>query len=162
MAEYRSKKALKVIGNRIAEERQKQNLEISDIADQSGLSYNTIAKIENGQDALFSSFIEVCYALNLHPKEILKVELTVRPKNKLSPTRKEKSRLTSRIKNLIEKGHFDSWQGTSDVVKKLQENFNVRTESKNVSSILRRLNSESYLLVQRNGRKNLYKIKNKS
>ena len=48
---------LKVIGNRIAEERQKQNLEISDIADQSGLSYNTIAKIENGQDALFSSFI---------------------------------------------------------------------------------------------------------
>jgi transcriptional regulator with XRE-family HTH domain len=159
MAEYQGKRALKSIGEKLAEERQKQNFEISDIADKAGLSYNTISKIENGQDALFSSFIEVCFALNLHPKEIFNIELTVQPKNKLSPTRKEKSRLTTRIKNLIENGHFNSWQGTSDVVLKLQENFNLTTDSKNVSSILRRLSSEKYLKMKKSGRKNLYLIK---
>ena len=158
MTEYRNKKALKCIGEKIIEERQKQNFEISDIADKAGLSYNTVSKIENGQDALFSSFIEVCFALNLHPKEILNVKLNVQPKNELSPTRKEKSRLTTRIKNLIENGHFNSWQGTNDIVLKLKEEFSLSTDSKNVSSILRRLNSEKYLKMKKSGRKNLYII----
>ena len=159
MTEYQGKKALKSIGKKLAEERKKQNFEISDIADKAGLTYNTVSKIENGQDSLFSSFIEVCFALNLHPKEILNIKLTVQPKNELSPTRKEKSRLTTRIKNLIENGHFNSWQSTSDIVLKLQENFNLSIDSKNVSSILRRLTSEKYLKMKKSGRKNIYVIK---
>jgi transcriptional regulator with XRE-family HTH domain len=159
MAKYRNNKALKAIGEKIVEERQKQNFEISDIADQASLSYNTVAKIENGQDALLSSFIEVCFALNLHPKKILEVELNVRPRNKLSPSRKEKSRLTTRVRNLIERGHFESWQGTNNIVEKLQEHFDLIAESKNVSSILRRLSSENFLKVKKEGRKNLYIVK---
>lgn len=159
MAKYQKNKVLKTIGEKITEERQKQNFEIADIADQAGLSYNTVAKIENGQDTLLSNFIEVCFALNLHPKEVLKVKLNVQPKNELSASRKEKSRLTTRIKNLIEKGHFDSWQGTSDIVKKLKENFDIIIESKNVSSILRRLNSEKCLEMRKEGRKNLYIVR---
>lgn len=159
MAEYLCRKALKTIGAKITEERQKQNFEITDIADKAGLSYNTVVKIENGQDALLSSFVEVCFALNLHPKEILDVELTIKAKNELSPNRKEKSRLTIRIKDLIKKGDFNTWQSTRDIVVKLKENFDITVDSKNVSSILRRLNSEKYLKIKKEGRKNLYLVR---
>ncbi len=157
MAKYRNHKVLKAIGAKIKKERSNQNLEIADISDQTGLNYNTIVNIEKGQDTLISSFIEVCFALNLHPKEILEIELNVKARYKPSPSRTEKSRLTARIKELMKQGCFKSWQGTNDTVRILYDNFGLDVESKNVSSILKRMSKENHLRVKKEGRKNLYK-----
>lgn len=160
MTEYQGKIAIKKVGKKLAEERRRQNYEITDIAEMAGLTYNTVSKMESGEDTLLSNFIEVCFALNLHPKEIINVQLNIKAKSELSPSRKEKSRLTSRIKNLIDNGNFNTWQGTKDIVLKLNEIFMVKTDSKSVSTILRRLHFEEYLNMKKDGRKNLYKIKN--
>lgn len=148
---------LKAIGALIKNKRLEKKLKIADIRDFTDLTYNTISKIEKGGDIYLSNFLQICFALGLHPKAILDIEMDITPKNSLSPTRAEKSRLTSRITDLIGHGYFNTWRGTGDVVKTLNENFNIKVESKNVSSILRRFSKDDILLVKKLTSKNLYK-----
>lgn len=160
MAKTAKNKALEAVGKEIKKQRKRQNLEIADISDQTGLHYNTIVKMEAGYDVLLSNFIEVCFALNLHPKNIFEVDLDVRPRFKLSPTRREKSRLTTRIKDLLNKDFFKSWRGTRDIVEELKVKFDLQADSKNVSSIMRRLHLDHHLTLKKEGRKNFYKNSN--
>lgn len=157
MAKSLNQKALLAIGEKIRTERIDLNLEIADISDQTGLHYNTIVKMESGHDALLSSFIEVCFALNLHPRTVLEVDLDVKPRFSLSASRREKSRLTSRIKDLFDKGYFISWRGTRDVVQELNKGFDLQADSKNVSSIMKRLVMDQHLKLKKEGRKNFYR-----
>ncbi len=157
MAKTAKNKALQAVGKKIKEERLRQNLEIADISDQTGLHYNTIRKMEGGHDVLLSSFVEVCFSLKLHPKNIFEVDLDIEPKFDLSPSRREKSRLTSRIKDLLNKGFFTSWRGTRDVVQELNKGYALQADSKNISSIMKRLVLDHYLKLKKEGRKNLYK-----
>ena len=158
MAKTAKNKALEALGKKIEKERKRLNIEIADISDQTGLHYNTVANMEDGNDVLLSSFIEVCFALEIHPKNIFNIDLDVAPKYTLSPSRREKSRLTSRIKDLLNKEFFQSWRGARDVVQKLNKDFQLEVDSKNVSSILRRLVREQKLKLKKKGRKNYYKI----
>jgi len=152
MARYRNDKVLKVIGKRIYNHRIKEELEIEDVAEMTGFSYNTISKIENGSETYLSYFIEVCLAIGIHPKDILDMKVTMKPRYELSPSRKEKSRLTSRVKILIKIGYFRTPKLTSEVVKKLKEDYNLEAISKDVSSILRR-----QLKSIKKGNRNLYR-----
>lgn len=157
MAKTAKNKALEVVGKRIKKERLKQNLEIADISDQTGLHYNTVRKMEGGHDVLLSTFIEVCFSLKLHPKNVFEVDLDIKPKFTLSPSRKEKSRLTSRIKDLLLKGFFNTWRGTKDVVQELNKGYDLQADSKNISSIMKRFVLEQHLTLRKEGRKNLYR-----
>ncbi|WP_437370540.1 hypothetical protein [Maribacter litoralis] len=75
----------------------------------------------------------------------------MKPRYELSPSRKEKSRLTSRIKILIHIGYFKTPKLTSEVVKKLGDDYNLEAISKDVSSILGR-----HLKSTKKGNRNLY------
>lgn len=151
MARYRNDKLLKLIGERIRNQRISEELEIEDVAEMTGFTYNTIANIENGSETYLSYLVEVCLAIGVHPKDIFNIKVKIRPRYELSPSRREKSRLTSRIRILISGGYFKTPKTTSEVVKKLKEEYNLEAISKDVSSILGRL-----LKSSKKGSRNLY------
>ena len=151
MARYKNDKILKIIGKRIYNHRIIEELEIEDVAEMTGFSYNTISNIENGSETYLSYFIEVCLAIGIHPKDMLDVKIKIQPRYELSASRKEKSRLTSRIKILISLGYFRTQKLTAEVVKKLKIDYNLNASSKDVSSILGRL-----LKSEKSGNRNLY------
>ncbi|GAA3627776.1 helix-turn-helix domain-containing protein [Flavivirga jejuensis] len=156
MARYKNTTVLKIIGAKIKSQRIKENLEIEDVSEMTGFTYNTITNIESGAETYFSYFIEVCFALGIHPKELMDIKLTVKPRFELSPSRMEKSRLTSRIKAYIQNGYFKTPRKTNEVVKKLKEDYKIDVESKNVSAIIGRFAKNNVLRITKIGKRNLY------
>ncbi|WP_417361499.1 helix-turn-helix domain-containing protein [Galbibacter sp.] len=151
MKRYKNEKILSIIGDRIRDQRKIKELEIEDVAEMTGFTYNTISNIENGSETYFSYFVEVCLAINIHPKEILDFDIKIMPRRKLSPQRREKSRLTYRIKGYIESGYFQTLRATRDVVTKLKADYDLDAASKDVSSILGR-----HLKAVKKGNRNFY------
>lgn len=148
---YKNEKILSIIGRRIRDHRKKKELEIEDVAEMTGFTYNTISNIENGSETYLSYFVEVCFAVDIHPKEMFDIDVEIRPRRKLSPQRREKSRLTYRIKAYIENGYFQTPKTTREVVIKLKLDYNFDAASKDVSSILGR-----HLKAVKKGNKNFY------
>lgn len=158
MRRYKNTIVLKSIGTEIRKYRIKKNLEIEDVSEMTGLSYNTINNIENGEETYFSNIIEVCFALEIHPKELFDIPLIIKPRFELSATRLEKSRLTSRIKIYVNEGFFKAPRKANDIVQKLKDDFTVEVESKNVSTVLARLAKNNILKITKEGNKNLYSV----
>jgi transcriptional regulator with XRE-family HTH domain len=159
MTRYKNESTLKTLGERIKAHRIKAELEIEDLAAMTGFTYNTISNIENGFETYLSYFIEVCFALGRHPKEIMDVELDVMPRFQLPPSRREKSRLTYRIDTFIQSGYFKVPRAVSEVTEKLKVKHNLDFESKNVSVILIRFAKNNILKITKKGNRNLYSIK---
>lgn len=159
MARYKNETALKALGLRIKAYRIKAKLEILDLVVMTGFSYNTISDIENGSETSISYFIGICFALGIHPKEMMDIEFDIKSTNSLTPDRLEKSRLTQRIKTLIQNGYFKEPRSTSDVTKNLIEIHKLDFVSKNVSVILTRFATTGILNVTKKGNRNLYSAK---
>ncbi len=159
MTKYKEVNALKIIGARIKAQRIKLNLEIDDIAEMTGFAYNTISNIENGFETNLSYFIQICFAIDVHPKSILDMEFIIKPRFPLSASRKEKSRLTSRINNYIENGFFRVPKSTKEIVDKMSEEFNVDFKSKTISAILVRFVKGNCLQSVKKGSRNYYSTK---
>ena len=159
MARYKNEKTLKVLGQRIKAFRIKAELEIEDLSAMTGFTYNTISNIENGSETYLSYFIEICFALGIHPKEILDTEMEIKARNPLPPDRQEKSRLTKRIKIYIDSGYFKEPRLARQVTEKLIADYKLDFESKNVSVILNRLTKSDTLKTIKKDDRNLYCIK---
>ena len=158
MARYKNETVLKKIGEKLKTERLKAELEIEDLAAMTGFSYNTISNIETGLETYLSYFIEVCFSLNIHPKEIMDILLDVKPRFSLPASRLEKSRLTNRINTLIDADYFKIERSASDVTVKLITDYNSDFESKNVSVILARFVKGNILKTTKVGNRNFYCI----
>ncbi|MFW0739765.1 helix-turn-helix domain-containing protein [Flavobacterium sp. T12S277] len=161
MARYTNENTLKALGERIKAYRIQSELEIEDLATMTGFTYNTISNIENGSETYLSYFIEICFSLGIHPKEILDIEMEIKSKNVLPPDRQEKSRLTKRIKSYINSGYFKEPRLARQVTEKLTGDHKLDFESKNVSVILNRLVKNDTLKIIKKGNRNLYFINNK-
>lgn len=159
MARYKNTTTLKALGKKIKTQRIKAKMKIEDLAEMTGFTYNTISNIENGSETYLSYFIEVCFALGSHPKEIMDIDLDVKSRFQLSASRLEKSRLTDRINAYIQSDYFKTPRTTSEVATKLKEEHNSDFESKNVSVILLRFAKSKILKINKKGNKNLYSIK---
>ncbi|CAA9196012.1 hypothetical protein FLA105534_00905 [Flavobacterium bizetiae] len=159
MARYKNEIALKKIGEKLKNERLKAALEIEDLAAMTGFTYNTILNIETGLETYLSYFIDVCFSLGIHPKEIMDVTLDVKPRFSLPASRLEKSRLTNRINALIKSDYFNKERSAREVTQKLTIDYNSDFESKNVSVILIRFVKANILKITKVGNRNLYLIK---
>lgn len=159
MAKYYNQEITKLIGQNIKKYRADAGLEIEDIAEMTGFHRNTIISIENGANTDMSHFIEVCFALKKHPKEVLNIHLNVKPRYPLSGKRKEKNRLTYRVRLLIIEGFFKNPKSSRDVCNELISRYPnaIHVETKNMSVILRRQVSEGNLKFREAGKTNLYK-----
>lgn len=155
------KKLLSTIGKRIRQQRLKEELQPEDVAEMTGLTAATIRNIEDGNEMLLSNFLAISFAINMHPKDLLDIEMEIRPPYELSQPRKEKSRLTPRIESLILANFFQTERTTSDVVNELQEVYGLNTKTSIVSVILNRKVEEEMLNVSKQGRFNLYKKRKK-
>lgn len=153
------KKLLAAIGKRIEQQRISQDLQPEDVAEMTGLTAATIRNIENGKETYLSNFLAVCLAVNMHPKDMVDIEIALKPLFVLSEPRKEKSRLTPRIDHLIENGFLKRERTANDVVNELSAVYEIKTETSNVSVILNRKVGEGKLKVSKKGRFNVYKKK---
>ncbi len=158
MSTYHNIKATKQIGTNIQRLREFKELEIEDIADMTGFSSATIRNIEKGKECTLSYLIAIALALDVQPKELLEINIKIKPLFPLSVKRKEKSRLTSRINKLIDSDYFKTPRFVRDVCLYLNEVYDVKTTSDAVSVILIRLKSQKKLSAKRQGRQNIYYI----
>ncbi|WP_111309835.1 helix-turn-helix domain-containing protein [Confluentibacter sediminis] len=156
--EYTSKeKLLGAIGKRIQEQRMKEGLEPEDVAEMTGLTAPTIRNIENGSETYFYNFIAICLAINMHPKDILDIELVIKPLNELSEPRKEKTRLTARIHYFIENHYFEQERTAKDVLNELAANYETQTTTSAISVILNRKVVFGDLKTKKKGKIKVYK-----
>tara|TARA_R110002049_G_scaffold93815_4_gene231577 strand:+ start:801 stop:1289 length:489 start_codon:yes stop_codon:yes gene_type:complete len=139
MAKYKNEPLLKEIGKRIKAQRIKSELEIEDIAEMTGFSYNAIRSLEDGNELTLSYFVEICKAIKSHPKDILDFKIDTKTRFKLSPSRKEKSRLTSRIKLYLDDNYFTKDRTALDILHELENEYQVKSSSSAISVILNRM-----------------------
>lgn len=152
-----TRKVLDKVGARLKKEREKRNWGIPQIQALSDLDYSTIKNFEEGSDSQLSTFVEYCFALGVHPKEIwdMKMKITPRvpPSNDVDT---KKFRYTAGVRQLIEDGFFSSWKSTNQVQNFLEEKYNVTLKSNNISSVLGSLVKGESLKVERDGKRYLY------
>ncbi|MAB58512.1 MAG: hypothetical protein CL524_13355 [Aequorivita sp.] len=151
------KTLLATIGKRIEAQRISQDLQPEDVAEMTGLTAATVRNIENGKETYLSNFFAVCLAINLHPKDMVNIEIELKPLFALSEPRKEKSRLTPRIDHLIETDFLKTERSANDIVNELSAVYEIKTKTSNVSVILNRKVGEGKLKVSKKGRINFYK-----
>jgi transcriptional regulator with XRE-family HTH domain len=156
---YHNKKFTTKIGFRLKEEREAKKLDIEDIAEMTGFSANTVRAIENGRECNISYLVEIAFAIGVHPKEIFDVDFIIKPRYKLSAKRKEKTRLTSRINELLHSNFFSTPKFVKDVLHVLVNEYKTKTTASSISVILLRLVEQGYLAKKKQGRQNLYYTK---
>ena len=156
MSRYKKTSALKTIGKRLKKQRDKEKLQIEDVVEMTGFTYKKISDVESGEETSLSYFIEICLAINIQPKDVLDFNVGSKSRFSLSSSRKEKTRLTSRLIEYINQGFFKKPRYNSEVVIKLKEDFGVVSSSSNVSAILRRLVDDGYLKIIKGKKRNQY------
>ena len=158
MSIYHNIKATKQIGANIKELRKLKELEVEDISDMTGFPSATIRSIEKGNECTISYLIAIALALDVHPKEILNINIKIKPLFSLSAKRKEKSRLTSRINKLTGTEFFNTPRFAREVCLQLKKEYNFKASSDAVSVILIRLKSQKKLFSTMHGRQNKYHL----
>jgi len=158
--EYNSREAiLEVLGKRVQHQRINEGLEPEDVAEMTGLTAPTIRNIENGSETLLSNFIAVCLAINMHPRDVMDIELIIKPFIELSEPRKEKTRLTKRINDFIKDNYFEEERTAKDVVNEMTVNYKAKTTTSAVSVILNRKVVEGNLKTKKKGKVKVYRNK---
>lgn len=153
-------RALKDIGEKLKKERESRNWTVAKIQALSGLNPTTINRIEDGSNAKVATLLEYCFALELHPKELMDLEMEVSPK--IPPTKNDEAKkfaYTAGVKQLINDGFFRSWKSTGEVQEALEVKFQIKDlVSKNISSTLGKLVKNKALIISRDDNPFLYKI----
>lgn len=139
MAKYKNEQLLKEIGERIKAQRIKSELEIEDISEMTGFTYNTIRSLEDGNELTLSYFVEICKAIKSHPKDILDLKIDPQTRYELSPSRKEKSRLTARVKLYLADNYFLKDRTAHDILQELEEDYQIKSSTAAISVILNRM-----------------------
>ncbi len=157
MENPRLKELLANIGKRLQDIRIKKDLQPEDIAEMTNLTAVTIRNIEAGAETYLSNFLAFCLAVEMPPKEILDLKIKLEPLYKLSQPRKEKSRLTPRINKMLANNFFNIQRTARDVVNELNETYEIKPTTAEVSVILKRKVEEGLLHIEKKGRLNIYK-----
>lgn len=161
MVKYKNEKLLKEIGQRVKNQRIQNEFEIEDISEMTGFSYNTIRSLENGKELTLSYFVEICKAINTHPKDILDFKLDLKTRFKLSPSRKEKSRLTARIKLYLADNYFIKERTAHDILQELKEEYQVKSSTAAISVILNRMVENGVLKTSKKKNIHFYSTRKK-
>lgn len=157
MVNYHNNIVTKEIGRRIKKLRETYELEIEDISEMTGFAYQTIQAIENGGESSTTYVVEIAFAIGVHPEQLfIDLPLKMKSRFKLSAKRKEKTRLTSRINQLLESNYFETPRFVKDVFTSLKEDYKIKTTSSSISVILLRLKKEKKLKIKKIGRQNQY------
>lgn len=156
MTKHQNISVTKAIGKKIKELREARGLEVEDIAEMTGFTANNIRAIEKGKESRISTLAEIAFAIGVQPYEITNITFKIKPRYKLSPNRKEKTKLTQRVNQLITSNYFKEPKYVKDVLSLLTDSYKIKTTSSSVSAILIRRVEEGKLKVKKIGRQNQY------
>ena len=157
MAKYYDKKNLKLIGERLKMHRIRANYSRSALSELTDFDVNTIRNIETGNEFTISYFLHICFALNITPSKILDNLTPSKPINSKSKRILASKSITKGIHDLIKQGFLNDYQKTKNISEKMLEEFQLKVDSRTLSSILIRLANDSILKVKKEGRLNTYK-----
>ncbi|MEO6133499.1 MAG: helix-turn-helix transcriptional regulator [Ginsengibacter sp.] len=144
------------IGKKIKELRVSKELEIEDISEMTGFTSNNIRAIEKGKESRISTLAEIAFAIGVQLHDITNINFKIKPRFKLSGTRKEKTKLTQRVNHLVVSNYFREPKYVKNVLSLLMNEYKIKTTSSSVSAILLRIVEEGKLKVKRVGRQNQY------
>ena len=157
---YIDANALAKLGELLRLQRIKCGFSIDDIAQMTDFSKSTIINLEKGTSPNIHYYIAFGQAVNV---SILNSEISIdlKPRYELSPDRRNRSLLTLRIKDLLEKEYFFSNKKTvADIIERLTELYDLKYSkevSSRVSRVLLNLTSDGLIRVEgKKGRNNLY------
>ena len=156
MAIHRNTTVTEAIGKKIKELRQARGFELEDISEMSGFTTNNIRAIEEGKESRISTLAEIAFAIGVQPHEITNITFKIKPRFKLSVKRRDKTKLTQRINQLVTSGYFKKPKYVEDVLSLLKKDYKIKTTSSSISSILLRRVGEGKLKVTKDGRRNKY------
>lgn len=159
MERFKHPEILAKIGKRIENQRTRKELEVEDVVEMTGFTANTIRQIEAGKETSLSYFVEICKALEVHPKDIFNFPINSKTRFKLSASRQEKSRLTFRIRKLIKNNFFNITRTAKNTAEKLEEDYNVSISTSKISVILDRMEKEGLLMSKMNDYRKEYSKK---
>jgi transcriptional regulator with XRE-family HTH domain len=159
---FRNTKATKEIGTRIKDIRNQAGFSLDDVADMTGFTQSLLSAIENGAETGISHLIEIAKAIGVHPKDLLDIQIDIKPRFTLSPKRKERNRLTYSITKLCdETDFFETARFTRDVVEHLRIESKIKANAVSVAVILKRLTDSGILKFNTIGRQKQYFKKKK-
>lgn len=162
MKRFRNTKATKEIGTRIKDIRNQAGFSLDDVADMTGFTQSLLSAIENGAETGISHLIEIAKAIGVHPKDLLDIQIDIKPRFTLSPKRKERNRLTYSITKLCdETDFFETARFTRDVVEHLRIESKIKANAVSVAVILKRLTDSGILKFNTIGRQKQYFKKKK-
>ena len=156
---HRNTTVTEAIGEKIKELRKVHGLEIEDISEMTGFTPANIRLIEQGKESRISTLAEIAFAIGVQPREIINITFKIKSRFKLSAKRKEKTRLTERVNQLIKSNYFMDPKFAKDVLSLLTKDYRIKTTSPSISAILLRRVEEGKLKVNKVGRQNQYSNK---
>ncbi len=156
MRKYFDKFSLNQIGERIRKYRKEHGYSLEDVSAMTGFSINTISSIENGGDTYISYCIAICQALEVSPRELLDIEVDLKPRYELPPDRRNRSLTTLRVNQLLNSGFFSTPKLVVSVVEEFSSVYGIQPDSAEISTALKKLANDGKLNYTKSGRKNLY------
>ena len=119
VAETNKQTLLKIAGY-LRNRREALSYSQRDVSEMTGLTVNTISNMENNGKATLNSFLLVCRALNLQPKEVFSDDIVLEPHFNLPPSSKKRLELTRQLEELIyHSDFFDDAKRVADVTREL-------------------------------------------
>ena len=153
---------LKSVGKMVNTIMEAKGLSSEEVAYIANLAPATVKKILAGTGSSLTTLILVCVALEMTPKEVFDFPMKLKPFNKLSTMPiKESSRPKYKkyLLDLIRDGWFSELKTTEEVCAYFKEKHKYNAETKNLSSILKRLVKGGHLYLKKIGRNNSFYYK---
>lgn len=116
-----NKYILDSIGKLLRRRREELSFAQKDVANMTGLTINSISSLERGKNTSLHSFLLVCRALQIQPKQIFNEDIDLTPLYKLPPDSKKRIETTRKLDTLVhESNFFDTPKRVAEVLEKLE------------------------------------------
>lgn len=155
-----SKWVLEKLGQRIRERREELHYSQKQVADMSGLSNNTISKIEQGYNLSVDKLVLICQAIKIQPRDLFPEDIPLVPLYSLAPEEEERRKQNIELEDLIHRSdYFEQSRRVSEV---LREMGLPASKSRSLSSQLRQYCEKGVLAIDPDKKVYRYRMKNRN
>jgi len=154
-----NKHILSGIGAFLRQRREELSYSQRDVANMTGLTVNSISAIEKGKNFSMNSFLLICRALQVQPKQVFKENIDLTPLYNLPPESRKRIETTKKLNYLV--NNTDFFQSPKRVSEVLEELDSDKRESNKFSVYLTGYCKEGALEYIREGNIKKYKKKGK-
>lgn len=115
-----NKDFLENMGARLRLRREELRFSQRHVADQTGITMNTISAIENGKGGTLNNLLLICRALKIQPRDVMAADLKLTSVFELSPESSRRLAITKQLEELIfHTDFFDQPRRVSEVIENL-------------------------------------------